>query len=325
MYGAFTFPNMPHQSYPTGVDLGPITVLPGGANVHFVRSTGAADYDPPELAGRIFTTVNAALAQCRASRGDTVFILEGHTENVATADAWSNLVAGTRIIGRGYGTMRPTFTFTTATSTVLLNVANVRIENCIFKAAGPAGSTALSVAVAFPVTAAGCQIVGCEIEVGIDADQLCTDCITLSAAADDFTLERNYIYGATLAEVTSVLTTTGAVDRLKILGNTISAAVATAATGVLLDLDNAAVLDNLILGNLLWNKTAASVFTVDVHATSTGLFHNNVFIVADEGTAPAAAGVTPYGGTTMRFGLNYTVTRDDGTAASAILSPVADA
>jgi hypothetical protein len=224
-------------------------------------------------------------------------------------------------MGLGNGTNRPTFTFTTATSTVDIDVANVRIQGCVFKAAGPAGSTALSVAVGFAVTAAGFEFVKNEVEVGIDADQLCTDFITLSADADDCTIAGNYINGALAAEITSVITTTGAVDRLKIIGNTITAAVVTAATGVLLDLDNAAIIDNTIAGNLLWNRTASAKYVIDPHASSTGLVYGNMMATGDGTTAPASSGFATYT-TGYLFAENYCVT---AAGTSGILSPAADA
>lgn len=320
-YGAFSFPHLPFQRFPVGARLGSVTVLPGGSNVHYVRSTGAADYDPPELAARIHTTVNSALAECRSGRGDTVIVLEGHTENISAADAWSNLVAGTRIIGRGYGTMRPTFTWTAAAGTILGDVANVWIENCIFNTAGARGSTtALTVTVAFPVTAAGFHFINNEVCCGVDADQLTTDVFTLSADADDAVFADNYIFGALAAEITSVITTAGACDRLKIVGNHISCAVATAATGVLLDLDNAAIIENDIIGNRLENKTASSKFVIDPHATSTGCVERNTYYVGDSGTGPASLGFATFT-TTYKFNENYCVT---AVSASGILCPAAD-
>jgi len=320
MYGTYNYPHLPHQAFPVGVRLGPLTVVAGGSNVHFVRSTGAADYDPPELAGRIHTTINSALGQCRSGRGDTVIVLEGHTETLTSGDSWSNLLAGTQIIGRGWGTMRPTITFNHADAQIDIDVANVRIENCIFKAAGPAGSTALTVANPFNVTAAGFQFVANEAEVGIDADQLCTDFIKFAAGGDDAVVAGNYIYGALAAPITSVITTTGAVDRLLIAVNRIDAAVATAATGILLDLDNAAIIENDIIGNHLCNKTASSKFVIDPHATSTGFVDGNRYYVNDGATGPASLGWSTFT-TTYRFGLNYCVTAD---SASAILCPAAD-
>lgn len=320
MYGAFNFPQLPSMSLPAGAMVNGAMVLPAGVNVHYVRST-PADFDPPEITGRLYSTINAALGQCRSGRGDVVVVLEGHTETIGNSgDAWSNLVAGTTIIGRGYGTMRPTITFNHANAQIDIDVANVMIAGMRFLAAGPAGSTALTVANPFAVTAPGFHFLRNEVEVGIDADQLCTDLFTLSAAADDCTFECNYIYGATAAAITSVMTTTGAVDRLKILNNHIEAGVATAATGVLLDLDNAAILDNLIIGNHLANKTASSKFVIDPHATSTGYVDGNRYYVNDGATGPASLGWATFT-TTYRFGLNYCVTAD---SASAILCPAAD-
>lgn len=321
MYGTYTFPHVGFQSFPAGVRLGGVTVLPGGSNVHYVRSTGAADYDPPELTGRIHTTINSALGQCRASRGDTVVLLEGHTETISAADSWSNLVAGTHIIGRGWGTMRPTFTWSAAAGTILGDVANVRIENCIFNMAGSLSSTtALTVTVGIPVTAAGFQFIGNEVCVAVDADQLTTDAFTLSAAADNCTFAGNYIYGRALGEITSVIKASAAgADDLHILNNVISASVATAATGVLIDIDAGAILRTLIIGNTLENATASSKYVIDGHASSTGILDKNLFLVGDGGTGPASLGIV--GCDAMRTGLNYC---SSAVVASAILCPAAD-
>lgn len=269
------------------------------------------------------STVNAALAKCVANRGDTVYVLPGHAESISAADAWSNLVAGTQIIGLGNANVRPTFTWTDAAGTILANVANVRIQNCRFLMAGGLALTAaLTVTVGIPVTAAGFQFVGNEVNVGVDADQLCTDAFTLSAAADDCRFEDNNIWGGILAEITSVITTSAAgADRLKIINNTISASVVTAATGVLLDLDAGALVDNDIIGNRLHNTTASSKFVIDPHATSTGLVDGNKYFTGDGGTAPASSAFATYT-TTYKFGLNYCVT---AAGVSAIISPAVDA
>jgi hypothetical protein len=319
----YSFPFIPYTSDGfTGMRLDYATVLPPAANVHYVRSSGAQDYDPPELSGRIKTTINEALAQCRSGRGDVVYLLQGHAENISAADMWSNLVAGTKIIGLGDADERPTFTWTASAGTVLINVANVTIKNCRFLAAGALDSTtALTVTVAFPVTASGFRFVGNEMNVGVDANQLCTDAFTLSAAADNCLFAQNRIWGEALAEITSIITTSAAgADRLNIIGNYISAFVVTAATGVLLDLDAGEILNNNIIGNHLANNTASSKFVIDPHATSTGVVDGNRYYVGDGGTGPASLGFATFT-TTYKFGLNYCVT---AVSASAILCPAAD-
>jgi len=324
--GAHNVPLIPFNPLMgSGADLGSAVVLPPGAQVFYVRGNGTStteyDYDPPGLRERLNASINTALSQCVAGRGDKIVVLPGHTETHAdSGDAWSNVKAGVTVMGLGGVTNRPTVTFNHANAQLDIDVANFRIEGMRFKCAGPAGGTALTVANPFNVTAAGFQFVNNECEVGIDADQLCTDMIKLSADADDCLIQGNYVFGATAAEITSVVTTTGAVDRLKIIGNVMTAAVATAATGVLLDLDNAAILDNLILNNHLANKTASSKYVIDPHATSTGFVHGNVYYVNDGATGPASLGFATFT-TTYRFGINHCVTAD---SASAILCPAAD-
>lgn len=264
------------------------------------------------------STLNGALAKCQSGRGDIVYVLPGHAENVATADSWSNLVAGTKIIGLGdLGADAPVFTWSTAASTVLADVANVRLQNLRLLLAGPlASTTALTVTTGITGTAAGWKIIGCDINVAVDSDQLCTTAITLSAACDDWTFANNEIWGGTAGTVTGVVVTTGAVDRLKIVGNDIRAC----ATAQLLDLSNAAITDNLILGNQMQNKLDTTTAVIKPHATSTGIVDGNRWYTAAAGTAPASSGFTTYT-TTYWFGLNYC---DTVAGASAIISPAVD-
>ncbi len=318
-------PLLPSTVSPAGIDLGHSLVLPPGGNVFFVRGNGTSTteygYDAPGVRDRLNASINVALRQCVASRGDTILVLPGHAETIGDdGDAWSNIVAGVSIIGLGRGTARPTITFNHANAQLDIDVANVLIKNFIFKAAGPAGTTALTVANPFNVTAAGFNFINNEVEVGVDADQLCTDCIKLSAAADGAVIAGNYIYGALAAEITTVIKTTGAVDNLKIIGNKISAAVATAATGILLDLSNAAIIENDIISNHLQNKTASSKFVIKPHATSTGIVDGNRYYVNDGATGPASLAWSTFT-TTYRFGDNKCVTAD---SASGILCPAAD-
>lgn len=315
--------NHPGMMSSYGVPFRPTDFIGTGGKVFFVGNRsdlpsgngGSPDYP--------FSTMQKALAKCVSGRGDIVYVLPGHAENISAADAWSSLVAGVKVIGLGTGNDRPTFTWTATAGTILADVANVRIQNCRLLMAGPlASTTALTVTVGIPITAAAFQLIGCEVNVGVDADQLCTDAFTISAGGDDCIFDGNYIWGGALAEITSVITTSAAgADRLKIRNNTITAAVVTAATGVLLDLDAGAILDNDITGNLLHNTTASSKYVIDPHATSTGLVDGNKWFTGDGGTAPASSAFATYT-TTYKFGLNYCVT---AAGVSAIISPAVDA
>src|SRR5665213_1588664 len=81
----------------------------------------------------IFTSVKLALASCLASRGDLILVAPGHTETIADATTLALNIAGVTIVGIGSGSLRPTFTFTTAaTANIPVSAANITFKNCIF-------------------------------------------------------------------------------------------------------------------------------------------------------------------------------------------------
>lgn len=312
----YSFPYFPYTGGQFGgYRLDYCTIIPPAApNVHYVRSTGAQTNDPPELAGRIFLTVDAALAQCRSGIGDVVMVMPGHVESYSAA-FWPSLVAGTKIVGMGHGSMRPTFTLTAAASNCAISVANVFLDNLIFTT-----STAAQVTTAFTCTGAGLHVIGCEFEIGKSVTDAIATTFSLSAAVKGAAFVGNYAYSTTDAAVTAFMTTTGAVDKLKIIGNHIMGAVVTAATGVLFQLSNAAIVNNIIVDNLIWNNTASSKYVISPHASSTGWVDNNRWGTGDAATAPASSAWVTYT-TGYRFGINQCITT---TAASALLSPAVD-
>lgn len=249
-YGNFLHPHLPFSGLGAGLRLPGATIVPTGGRVHYVRSTGKQDGDDETLFKRIHTTLNAALAQCRSGAGDIVFVLPGHSESISSADAMSSLVAGTKIIGIGNGTERPTFTWTAATATFLLDVANVTIENC--RLLMDPGTGTVNVAAPITVSAAGCSLVNCYIRVGTDANSKCTIPITTTAAGDDFTISGCEILGATAAECTTVIQLVGA-DRFKLLNTRIVAATSSASVGVVRFLTTAST-DVLFNGVVLRNN-----------------------------------------------------------------------
>jgi hypothetical protein len=291
--------------------------LPPGGRAVYVHNSGGRTTDPAGVQQHTYTNLNDALNETTGGNGDTVFVLPGHAENISRPSQLSNLKPGTRIRGLGWGNLRPTFTFSVATATFNIDVNNIDISNCIFNCAGdPTSVTALTVAVAFPITGAGVSFTNCDMMCAVDTDQLCTNMITLSAAADDFTLRECNIHGGTTGTVTSVLVTTGAVDRLKILRCSVRAC----ATAQLFDLSNAAITDNEIIGNIMQNKLNTTTAVIKPHATATGIVHDNIWMTAAGATAPASSGFTTYT-TTYWFGLNYCSTV---AAATAIVSPGVD-
>lgn len=96
-----------------------------------------------------FSTLNYAISQCVAGRGDIIYIKPGHAESITSATALNFNVAGVTIEGLGNGSNRPTFTYTTAnTATIPVSAANMTVRNCLFV------GNFLSIASAFTVATA---------------------------------------------------------------------------------------------------------------------------------------------------------------------------
>jgi hypothetical protein len=190
---------IPGVGYPVFQSLqGGIQVPMGGRLAAFVHADGWKD----ALGGicspiDVVKTMNEALGRCRPNYPDTVFVLPGHEELVAAADSWSNLVAGTRIVGLGHGSLRPTFTWSDAAGSVLINVANVQMRNLHLEMAGdPDSVAALTVAAPMTVSAAHFLMESCTCHTEIDADQAATIAITTTAAADYMVMNNVHMYAA---------------------------------------------------------------------------------------------------------------------------------
>lgn len=82
-----------------------------------------------------FSTLDYAVGQCAANRGDIIFVKPGHAETISSATALALDVAGIAIVGLGSGTNRPTFTLDTATTaTIGVSAANITMTNCVITA-----------------------------------------------------------------------------------------------------------------------------------------------------------------------------------------------
>jgi hypothetical protein len=259
-FGNFLHPSLPFMNLGAGVRFPGGTIVPPGGRVSYVRSTGPQDGDDQTMLKRLHTTLNSALAQCRSGMGDIVIVLPGHSESIATADAMSNLVAGTKIIGMGTGNERPTFTWTATGSTFLLDVANVTLQNLILNLEPGAGT--VTVTAPITISAAGCAITGCKIRMGTSATAKVAIGITTTAAADDLVMAGNEIYSDTTAECTTMIQFVGA-DRLKFLGNTVVGATSAATVGVIRFLTTES-LDIKMFHNVLRNNKAGGGATDNV-------------------------------------------------------------
>lgn len=275
-------PNLAKAALGAGIQTDFGILLPPGARVAaYVNSNGGAqdgDEFNKDYGQRVVTTLNKALSYCRSGRGDYVVVMPDHAEDISSADQMSSLVAGTTILGLGSNAFRPTFTWTAAAASFLLDVANVRIVNCILKMAD-AGNGGVTVIAPVTVSAAGCSIEDTRIFFGADADDDVTNAITTTAAADDFLLDNVEAFAATAAECVSFLKLVGA-DRFRWVNTRVVGATTVAAAGLVLFVTTAST-DVLFSGGLIRNNKALSEKAITGMAGISGEVNNLQMAVLD--------------------------------------------
>lgn len=223
-----------------------------------------------------FGTLNYAISQCVANRGDIIIIKPGHTETVSSATALNFNVAGVAIIGLGSGTNRPKFTLDTAnTATIPVSAANMSIQNVQFFA------NFLSIAACFTVaTAAEFTVQGCYFRDTSSILNFLNIVKTTGAAntADGLTFNDNVVINLGVTSNNTTILTANDIDRLTIQRNYLKWAVQNdKAIGVIV---TAGVLTNLIatdnMGYRPNTTTAGGSFITVGGTTSTGIVARNL-------------------------------------------------
>lgn len=212
-------------NFPGGVSSFGIPVLPGGMffdKVLWVNSAYGAAGNPGTPSAPLASVFGANGAWAKAvsgastnglSAGTLVICMKGSTETISAADFGSDLGTNKRVyvVGQGDEVERPTWTWTVAGSTLLLDTTSLVLDNLNLNL--EPGTGTINVAAPLTLSAAGCGLRRCKIRGGTDANNLVTVGITISAA--DCFLEQVTYYAATAAEATTHLRLTAA-DRLRV-------------------------------------------------------------------------------------------------------------
>jgi hypothetical protein len=245
---------------------------------------------------RPLSTLQAALTRCVANRGDVVYVLPGHAETVTAANTIGGATfaakAGVSVVGLGYGSLRPTFTFNTATTADLnINVANFTFENLLFL------TDIDELAAPLDVTAAYFTMRNCEVRcTDDDGDEQAITFVSATNAADYMLIEGCYFYGVgtTVAAGGQTMITVGGADDVIIRNNYMQGASTTSVGHIN---NTAAALRMRIQGNTIINTTAVSTKAFVCHASTTGIHDGNRLGILN--------GTAPYTAAGMYAGLNY--------------------
>lgn len=187
--------------------------------VLFVNSVIGSDGNTGLDPAAPLATVQQAVTNSRANKGDKVIIMPGHAETV-TSSSHTLSKAGVSFICLGAGLDRPTFTYSAAASTITVSAANVAFIGGHFI---PAFA---DVAAAFTIGAAkDCQILNNTFVDGSASLNFLSIVVTGASnnAADGLDFSGNYVYSlpTTDGAVVSVL---GNLLRLKVCDNIVDKA-----------------------------------------------------------------------------------------------------
>lgn len=212
-----------------------------------------------------FSTLDYAISQCTANRGDIIVLMPGHAENVSAASGITVDVAGIAIVGLGAGTLRPKFSFTAATATYVISVANVSHYNVQFEANFADVAIGLDVSGVDGLSFEHCYFT----EAGADLNFV--DVVDLATGADDISFFRCKFIGndaANDAFITGVAHDGFYVEKCYFAANTAQAA----AHGLI---DSSGNVTNAWIDNCAFRSNIDGALWVDFNgATNSGLITN---------------------------------------------------
>lgn len=165
--------NYPKGAFPHGLTFEDVPVhtnTPGKVFWVAASADGGSDGNKG-TERRPFATLDYAMTQCRANKGDVVLIKPGYTESITTNDQIDFVTAGVTVIGLGRDTDRPTFTWdgTAASACIAMETANCSIRNCLFISS----DTGDDITGMIRIEADNCEVAFCEFREGLGQPECC--------------------------------------------------------------------------------------------------------------------------------------------------------
>jgi len=210
-------------------------------------------------------TLDYAIGLCTANKGDTIYVLPGHTETFVATDGFDADVACIRIVGLGWGASRPTFVFDHANAQANVGANSIWIENLRFVADVTAVTAAVQVEGKTDAVFRNCEWHW----GGTTGDDLILS-LELEAGSHRALVEGCTFYAEpAVAGAAAAIKLTGASNNVviknNVFGGDYSVACVQGAT--------AASLELMFLDNLVHNLDAGEPY-LEVHTGTTGVIAN---------------------------------------------------
>lgn len=268
---------MPRSNYPNGFPNGvtirnmPIEVShPGkvfwvGNNATLIQGERGAS-DTSSNKGNFlqpFATIDYAVSQCAANRGDIIIVRPNHVETISSATDLVLDVAGIAIVGLGSGNDRPELNFDNTAGSLEVDAANVTLHNFLLKA------DVSAVVVGINVDADHFTMSNCEMNFNATGDDFITmiDC----DGADYFTIENCKLIAEEGAAGCAEAIRLDTANHVQIINNHITGDFT---DGAIIG-EGAAGIDLVIKDNIIYNADTTAGFVIDLNVAFTGLLINN--------------------------------------------------
>ena len=227
-----------------------------------------------------FNTVDAAMDDCVADRGDTIYVAQGHHEKeAATGPIFTMDVEGVSVIGISNGTpsgvittgdvagtdsQMPVFVLDHVDAEVSITAANCRLQGIRIES----DIADCKIGIVMSNASDGSVIEGCVLSDGAAGEELLVG-IQVAADADAVRLLNNRLTTVVTGQCTIGIELVGGMDNGVIKGNRVNGTYATA----VLKADDAASVNILIEDNVFITETA--IASVLLNAATTGIFCDN--------------------------------------------------
>ena len=237
-----------------------------------------------------FSTIDYAIGQCTAGRGDIIMVKPGHSETLSAAITCD--VAGVAIVGLGWGTARPQLTGAVAADLVSVTADNVFIHGLYWNEKTTASATTASLNIA----AANCTVQNCHWDCG--ANEVLGVTVTAAGEIPHF-VSNEFVVTANGPD--NFIQIEGVVDQPTFINNLFVTSDGTDALddGGAVSLESQAVTNPVFSGNKVMSGGVTCNMLVN-HGSATGVYSDEPYVVTGEMDIDVSeSDYTTVGGITM--------------------------
>lgn len=213
-----------------------------------------------------FLTLEYADSQCTNGRGDIIYVMEGHIEDIGAAETIDIATAGVTVIGLGNSVLKPQFHFNDAGAEFNITGNNIRLKNLKFMPS----VTDVLIGIDIEAAVTGTVIEDCLFYEGEDAADEFITTIELKAGCHDTIIRSNEIQSRIAAAGTvQAVYLNGSSNHVKITNNVMVGNWSTAAI-----VDSAVCTELTITGNKI--KVTDGQPGIELQGTTEGIIAGNL-------------------------------------------------